>query len=322
MCDLIRRSAAPNLRGQPFLADARYLLALAGPLEILPNEPPGPFRDDPVSPFTSDWCLERAVDWGGPGREPEVEAAEGEEVIEVQPGAVALVRVCVHQMAVTGLLDRLAEQARLRIEWTPRARQQVEGRSVVVALERTSLPDALRVLAESLGLVWHIRGDRLTFASEEETSAEELKTLRASNARRALREAVLTYSRHPLTPAAYLELGDLEALDGRLDEAITWYGRLVREWPRSPLAIEAHYNLGLLRGRQGDRPGRARRSTGSSIGRRPTSWRRWPTGASAASIWRKAIPNRRCRHCGVDWAAVPVRRPTRRRRSPWPPLTC
>jgi tetratricopeptide (TPR) repeat protein len=277
LCDLLRRSALPELHDRPFLADARYLLALAIPLEILPIEQPGPFNDNPVSPLTSDWSLDRELDWDKPetktsppsgGRQPPenhgTQGADGPrlgetsvspEIVEVQPGAAALVRISVNQMPIASLLDRLAEQAHLRIEWTARARQQVEGSSVVVALERTSLTDALRVLAEPLGLVWSIQGGKLAFSSDEEASAEALKRLRLDTARRALREAVLTYQRHPLTPAAYLELGDLEAMAGRIDEALAWYGRLTREWPRSPLVIEAQYNLGLLHSRQGDRSG-------------------------------------------------------------------
>ncbi|HWG43732.1 MAG TPA: tetratricopeptide repeat protein [Gemmataceae bacterium] len=281
LCDLLRRSALPDLRNQPFLADARYLLALAIPLEILPIEQPGPFNDNPVSPLTADWSLDRALDWDTlPSRDRQgassstpshdrqgVEefplpdgrgSAKGEtsvppEIVAVQPGTASLVRISVNQMPLASLLDRLAEQAHLRIDWTARARQQIEGRSVVVALEQTSLTDALRVLAEPLGLVWTIQSGKLAFSSEEEASPAALKLLRLDNARRALREAVLLYQRHPLTPAAYLELGDLEALAGRIDEALAWYGRLIREWPRTPLVIEAQFNLGLLHTRRSDR---------------------------------------------------------------------
>ena len=146
LCDLLRRSALPELRGQSFLVDAHYLLALSASLELLPNEPPGPFNDNPVTPLTSDWSLDRALDWWKkedgrkrPGEKPQ--AADRSEVVEVHPGEVVFVRLFAHQMPLTSLLDRLAEQARLHIEWSARARQQVEGRSLVVALERTSLPD-------------------------------------------------------------------------------------------------------------------------------------------------------------------------------------
>ncbi len=251
--DLLRRSALPALHGQPFLADAHYFLALAAPHEVLPNEPPGPLNDDPVSPLASDWSLDRALDWDRRSSAPEVEPPNGAEIVEVQKGGEGLVRVFVSQMAITSLLDRFAERAGLRVEWSAHARQQVEDRSLVVALEGISLPEALRILIEPLGLIWIIKDGQLSLRSEEEVSADELRSRRLADARRSLREALRAYPRHALTPAAYLVLGNLEALAGHLDEAATWYGRLAREWPRSPLVVESHYNLGLLRCRQGDR---------------------------------------------------------------------
>jgi tetratricopeptide (TPR) repeat protein len=67
-----------------------------------------------------------------------------------------------------------------------------------------------------------------------------------------LSEAVLYYPGHPLTPFAYLELGNLEAKTGKLDEALAWYSRLAREWPHTPLLIEAHFNRGLIQRRAGE----------------------------------------------------------------------
>ncbi len=284
LCDLVRRSASPELRNQPFLSDARFLLDLAASLEILPNEAPGPFNDSPVVPLTSDWSLSRALDWenrpvaskpsppkpgGGDKAGPPLFPAEGDganakgnrdessaavEVVEVQAGDPPLVRLFVQQMSLGALLDRLAEKARLHLDWSSSARQQIEGRSAIAAMERAPLSDALRALIEPLGLVWNIQGDKLILTSEEETSPEQLLALRRRNARQGLSEAVKSNPRHPLTPVAFLELGDLEYQDHRLDAALGWYDRLLREWPRSPSAIEAQYNIGLLRGRQGDRP--------------------------------------------------------------------
>lgn len=262
LCDLLRRSAMAGLRGQQFLGDARYLLALATPLELLPNEPPGPLNDAPVCPLTSDWSLDRAFDWDRPGREPpsarfplegESGAVSDRDLVDVQRGSDGLVRIFVAQMSLGGLIDRLAEGARLRIEWSAAARRQVEERSPVVAMEGVSLPDALRLLVEPLGLVWSLEKDRLRLSSEQEAAPAELRSRRLSDARRALHDALRAYPRHPLTPAAYLEMGNLEALTGHFDEALAWYGRLAREWPRSPLVVESYFNLGLLRCRQGDR---------------------------------------------------------------------
>jgi TolA-binding protein len=253
LCDILRRSAMPALRGQQFLGDACYLLALAAPLELLSNDPPGPLNDEPAWPVTSHWSLDRALDWDGPGRPVEAEPTSEKEVIEVQRGGDGLVRIFVTQMTLTSVLDRLAEQARLRIEWSALARRQVEDRSLIVALDGTSLPEALRLLVEPLGLVWNLEDGKLSFTSEEETASKVLKSRRLDNARRVLRNALHNYPRHALTPEAYLELGNVEAATGHLDEAIGWYGRVTREWPRSPLLVEAHYNLGLILYRQGDR---------------------------------------------------------------------
>ena len=257
--DVLRRSALPALRGQPFLADARYFLALAAPLELLPNEPPGPLNDTPACSLTSDWSLDRALDWDRPGRHPEPEPVGGQEIVESQPGGNGSVRIYVTQSPLTSLLDRLAEQAHLRLEWSAAARRQVEERSLIVALDSTSLPETLRLLVEPLGLVWTIAEGKLSLRSEDEIGAAERKSRCLANARRSLGEALRAYPRHPLTPAAYLELGNLEALTGHLDEALAWYNRLTREWPRSPLVVESYYNVGLLRYRQGD-PAAARQA--------------------------------------------------------------
>lgn len=253
LCDLLRRSALAGLRGQQFLADASYLLALAAAFELLPNEPPGPFNDSPVYSVTSDWAFDRALDWDRSGRPPEPKPPSDQEIVEVQRGGDGIVRIFVAQMPLTSLLDRLTKQARLSIEWSAVARRQIEERSLIIALEDVSLPDALRLLVEPLGLAWTLESGKLRLASEEETTPGELRSLRLASARRALRDALRTYPRHPLTAAAYLVVGNLETLAGHLDEALTWYGRLTREWPRSPLVVEAQYNLGLIRWRQNDR---------------------------------------------------------------------
>ncbi len=253
LCDLLRRSSLPALRTQPFLADARYFLALASALELLPNEPPGPFSDAPVCPVIADWSLDRALDWDRPARSLDAEPSAGQEMVEVQRGGDGIVRIFVAQMSLTSLLDRLAEKARLSIEWSPLARRQLEERSLITALEGVSLPEALRLLVEPLGLVWTLQDGKLRLASEDEMAPGELKSRRLAGTHRNLRDALRAFPRHPLTAAAYLELGNLETVTGHLDEAVTWYARLTREWPRSPLMVEAYYNLGLIRYRQGDR---------------------------------------------------------------------
>ena len=62
-----------------------------------------------------------------------------------------------------------------------------------------------------------------------------------------MRAAVEADSSHPWTAAAYLELGNGEAAQGKLAEAEVWFERLGRERPSSPYAAPASFNLAELR---------------------------------------------------------------------------
>lgn len=258
LCNLILRSGQPALRGQPFLADTHYLLGMAMTQEALGSGLPGPFDDRPVRQSASDWPLDRALDWGKVPAGPDpVPPPRGEDVIAVRrsgPRAEdAIVRLSVTQMPVAGALDRLAEQGKLRLEWTAAARGVVEGRTLGAELDGLLLPAVLRALAEPLGLAWRLEGERLQISADAEAEGAARAAHRLGAARQAVQEASRAFPGHELTPAAYLELGNLEGAGGKPTEAAAWYGRLVREWSRSPLAVPAHYNLGLLHHRAGER---------------------------------------------------------------------
>src|SRR5262249_1556146 len=62
-----------------------------------------------------------------------------------------------------------------------------------------------------------------------------------------LREAILAFPVHALTPNAYLDLGNLEFAAQKFPEACLWYERLLQEAARSPARLEALYNLGMAR---------------------------------------------------------------------------
>jgi tetratricopeptide (TPR) repeat protein len=257
LCDLILRSAQPGLRRHPLFEDAHYLLALALTTNALGSERPGPLNESVIGPLAPDLRLERVLAWAERSKETEPEPPDsGKEEIFVQPlagaGGDVLVKARVGQTPVATLIDRLAEGGGLKLEWTPLARQQVEERALVVAVENLPLPEVLRALAEPLGLVWTLQGNRLKFSSEEEVPRDVLDAYHAANARRALREVALRFPRHPLAAAAYLELGNLEFGAGHFREAASYYGRLVREHPRAPVLTEAYYNLGLTQRRLGD----------------------------------------------------------------------
>ncbi len=262
--DLIVRSAQPVLRDQPYLVDARYLLGLALTVEALRPGKPGPLVDQAATHTATDWPVERSLDWIAAAKDVEaanLELAEDYVVVQrigTNPEGF-LVRAAVKQAVVAVLLERLAQECGLHVEWTPRSRQQVVERTVLVRLESLPLVDVLIALADPLGLVCRVQGNVLQLSSEHEAPQETLISYRSALAKRALRDAVLAYPGHSLTPAAYLELGNLEVASARWTEAVAWYERLLKEWPRSPVLTEAYYNLGLAQRWLGD--ARAARNT-------------------------------------------------------------
>lgn len=254
--DLLLRAAQPSLREQSFLADARYLLALALAFEATQQQP-DPLRSTPVSHAGTDWPLEDAVDWVGPGKARETDAEEPkQEFLRVQPLAggtgEATVRAALRGTGVTDFLERLAKESGLRPHWTPKAKELAEGRITTIALDTVPLADVWRMLTDPLGLIWKTADGVVSFSTEGELSREELTAHRRYVARRALREALLEYPNHTLAATASLEAGNLEVAENNVKEAVSWYRRLIQEHPHSPVMVEVHYNLALVRQRQGD----------------------------------------------------------------------
>lgn len=266
--DLLLHSSRPGLRQQmigdgphfetppqPLLADVRYLLALALTLESLPLTRPGPLNEALAPHTAADWKVERVLECANPLKEGTA-ALPREDALTVQrlrPGAEDLmVSASLPQTPISGLLDHLAERAGLHVQWSPDAEHQAAGRSSTLLFDNLPLPDVLRGLLDPLGLVWRIEGEVLRIMAEPEADRETLHEYRLTVARRSLRDAILAHPGHPLTASAWLELGDLEITAGRLPDGIGWYERLRREQPRSPVVIEALYNLGMTQRRLGD----------------------------------------------------------------------
>jgi tetratricopeptide (TPR) repeat protein len=298
---LLLRSGQPELAKQPFLADARYLLALTLTLGVMGTEKPGPLTDALAQCTATDWPIETALDWvkpvqDGPPAAPEKhppsaaptggDPAGGPAVLspeDVGPprkepsepraapdapekGAVrnfvmvtqlgpapeqAWVSAAVPPGPLADLVERLATQAKVKVEWTEAAKKAVADSKVEVAFDNQALTDVLLALCDPHNLVWSVKDGVLRLATEAEAPAEALTAFRTATAQRALNNAVATNPGHFLSAAAYLELGNLEARAGRLDEAAAKYERIQRDLPRSPLQVEGGYNLGMVRNRQG-----------------------------------------------------------------------
>src|SRR5262249_31197638 len=189
-------------------------------------------------------------DWVGPGKAREAGVGDaGQDFLTVQRlgggAGEALVRAAARDMSVTDFLERLAAESGVRLHWTPRAKELTAGRTTTVVLDSVPLSDVWHMQADPLGLVWKTADGVVTFSAEAELAREDLIAYRRRGARRALRDAVLAHPNHLLAATAYLEAGNLEVADGNVNEAVSWYRRLMQEYPRSPVAVEVHYNLAL-----------------------------------------------------------------------------
>ncbi len=70
--------------------------------------------------------------------------------------------------------------------------------------------------------------------------------LHANRAIRALHGVLLADASHPWTAAACLELGNWDATEGKLSEAVASFERLADPSPNSPYVSAAFFNLGIV----------------------------------------------------------------------------
>jgi tetratricopeptide (TPR) repeat protein len=270
---LLLRSGAPELRDQSYLGDARYLLALALTLETAKPERPGPLSDAPAGYAAAAWPVEAALGWLAAPVPGPLSLVPGEEqgardqgqgtrdkganfigVERTGPGSIR-VTADVSEGTLAHLIERLAERVPLKVEWTDAAKKAAGERSTTLNLQDLSVGDVLidliLPLADPVGLVATVKDGTLRLATEAEMAPEALTAYRATTARRALTVAVTGSPGHRLTPAAYLELGNMDLRAGQPKEAAARYERITYEFRTSSLVVEASYNLGLARLRQG-----------------------------------------------------------------------
>jgi tetratricopeptide (TPR) repeat protein len=276
---LLLRAGTSELRTQPYLADARYLLALTLTLDALHGEKPGPLSDALADYTATDWPVETALDWVGTVAEEKSDRAKpsGETVKETKADATAEpekdgnflmllesgtgpqslhMSAAVSQGTLQELLERLAERARLKVEWSEAARKLAAERGAALTVDDLPVTDMLidvvLPLTDQVGLLATIQEGTLRLVAEAETPSDALTAYRTVLAKRALNNAVTSNPGHRLTAAACLELGQLEARAGQWKLAAERYDRLCHDFRRSPLMVEASYNLGLVRLKLGE----------------------------------------------------------------------
>ncbi len=252
LCDLILRGGEPALREHDMIGDARYLLALALSAEVTRPGTPGPLKDEIAPSHIPEWSAERLLAMAPSGKTEESAAKEAGEIAVRRVGpTVADLHVsgAATQADVAGLIERLARSGGMSVEWSAGARDQAAGRTATAALESVSLVEVLHSLTLPLGLAWRVEDRLVRLQREDELTADALTAYRTETTRQALQSSLLASPDQPLSAAAMLELGNLEAAAGGRASAAAAYERLIRERPRASALTEAYFNLGIVRER-------------------------------------------------------------------------
>lgn len=266
LCRLLLRSHQSEWRDTPAAAEVRYLLALAVSMRLLPAEGANPLRDTLATPAESN-CLLPSIAAGGalaltdPAKfeKTSLSAPAGPkkfiESLEVKSAednpAQKWVRASMPQTEVVRLLEVTAWPSGFRLDWSTAARERLTGRTALLELDQLPPLDVVRALLHPLGVVGMLEGDTLRLLTEDELPKTERALYWSQAARQTLENALRAHPDPPFLAGIYLTAGNLEAAAENLSGSVAWYQRLLRECPRSPAAVAASYNLGLIQRRLG-----------------------------------------------------------------------
>lgn len=268
LASLYLRTGRSPLHGQPALADGPFLFGLTLAREIFADEMPGPINFAPAHPLPEVAVapMVTAVKWTAAPAAAEFNPTPTTVQKTGSKAESWTISTAIKQAVTLEFLNDLGEKAGLRIDWTPEARKQATGQSFPIAADRLPLLEVVRAVAAASDLGWELTEGKLTLSILPNGPGP----IRQAIARRALLEAVSAAPENVLAPLVSLELGNLEMSAGRQKEAISWYERLIRDRPRSPIAGSAYFNLGLVHARLGER-GPARDAFYQAIDRNPIS---------------------------------------------------
>ncbi|MCY2991660.1 MAG: tetratricopeptide repeat protein [Planctomycetota bacterium] len=270
---VVLRSEQRELKNQPMMADARYLLGLTLSMKAFESDGQPALDDARPEHPALDWLVEDALDWISPlapaplaasergkpkpdADPPSLErlsdAPDREVRVSVGPVGRAVVTVFVQGEQVVTLMERLAKADELGIRWTKAARRRLTGHKATVATQNMSLTLLLVGLTERWGLVCDLlEGKTLDIKLADELSDAALRDYRLRTAHNVLQYAVVETPDHRWHRHARLELGNLALRQDNLELAVAHY-QLVCDSTSSPFNVVASYNLALAQRLQGD----------------------------------------------------------------------
>jgi tetratricopeptide (TPR) repeat protein len=231
--------------------EAHYLLALAMNRDAVGEGTPRVGDQPLVQHGTTRWPIGHSLAWIASSNAHPQKKEPLPEQFALLPSVLdtkedALVSGAATKISVAELIEKLGALAQVRVEWSPKAFQLVEGRTATVAIREVALFEVTLALTEPIGLLAVYKNDSMRLVVEQDLPPEEFKAYRAISARRALRSAVLQHPEHPLAAAACMELGNDAAARGQLPEALGWYDQLIRQSNSSLLRPGALLNQGLV----------------------------------------------------------------------------
>lgn len=240
---------------QAFAIDVGYLVALSLACENA-APPDGCILEDrlisfgsiPLEPRT---FLDEIAASLAPRREPSTVPIPVPLAIQKPTKSEPAIVLCAERAgSAKELLEQLARDADLKVEWSTHAQRLIADRTLDLHLHNWELRDVLQHAADCFGLVAVIDEQRVRFEVSSQSSVAS--AIQNDLAKRALHQALRSDPAHPYVAAILLELGNCEARQARRTGASAWYHRLARDITYSPLVAPAYFNLARLDERAGD----------------------------------------------------------------------
>jgi tetratricopeptide (TPR) repeat protein len=256
VCDLLLRSGTAEVCATSILPECVHRLAGLMAQECSGLEPPGPLNHQAVARASAETPRDSVLDWitNTIPRDEADAAQQLSPVVIDNPSSTAehmTVRGSLAQGPVSEALQQLTAACGRQCLLTPQAQLVTSDRTTRVLVNSLPLSTVLTAITEPLGLLWELTDNAVHICTAQEVTREALTAHRVRYAQRALKDALERYPDPVLTVFTQVELGNLGYSRGEFPGAAAIYEQLSASTPRSPVTIEASYNLGVVLRRLG-----------------------------------------------------------------------
>ena len=141
------------------------------------------------------------------------------------------------------LLEELASSTGWKISVTPGAHEILTAKRLILQMEDKTAAELLALLLEPRRLFWSFEGDTLIIDRLENFNRDLVLSSRMRRASARLLDALAEAPNDTLAPEAYLALGNLAAINGRQQRAVTYYQEVIQRYPRHATSQLADFNM-------------------------------------------------------------------------------